>query len=61
MVSWTLSGLFLVGAVAEKEGKDKSGNPGQIRIILKKSGKSKKGQKGTNPDGRVQIGKPPRG
>ena len=33
--------------------------PGQIGKIPKKSGKSQKGQKRTNQDGRGQIGKPP--
>ena len=51
IVSRTLSGLFLVGAVdrPKKEEKDKSGNPqtipGQFGKISEKSGKSQKGDK----------------
>ena len=66
IVSRTLSGLFLVGALnrARKRKRTIRENPRtipeQIRKIPEKSGKSQKGQKRTKKEGQVQIGKPPR-
>ena len=66
IVSRTLSGLFLVGAL-KRPRKRKGTNrenprtiPEQIGKIPEKSGKSQKGQKRTKKEGQVQIGKPPR-
>ena len=65
VVSRTLLGLFLVGAL-NRPRKWKRANrenprtiPEQIGKILEKSGKSQKGQKRTKKEGQVQIGKPP--
>ena len=66
IVSQTLSGLFLLGAVnrPRKRKRTNRENPwrvhGQIGKIPEKSGKSQKGQKRTKKEGQVQIGKPPR-
>ena len=66
IVSQTLSGLFLVGAVNRPRKRKRTNRenlrrvPGQIGKIPKKSGKSQKGQKRTKKEGQVQIGKPPR-
>ena len=69
IVSRTLSGLFLVGALNRPRKKKRTNRenprtiPEQMRKIPEKSGKSQKGQKRTKKDkkeGRVQIGKPPR-
>ena len=66
IVSRTLSGLFLVGAVNRLRKRKRTNRenprtiPEQIRKIPEKSGKSQKGQKRTKKEGRVQIGKPPR-
>ena len=66
IVSWTLSGLFLVGSL-NRPRKRKMTNrenprtiPEQFGKIPEKSGKSQKGQKMTKKEGQVQIGKPPR-
>ena len=66
IVSRTLSGLFLVGAL-KRPRKRKVTNrenprtiPEQIGKIPEKSGKSQKGQKRTKKERQVQIGKPPR-
>ena len=66
IVSRTLSGLFLVGALNRLR-KRKSTNRENPRTILEqigkipeKSGKSQKGQKRTKKQGQVQIGKRPR-
>ena len=66
IVSRTLSGLFLVGALnrPRKRKRTNRENPRTIREqigkIPEKSGKSQKGQKRTKKEGQVQIGKPPR-
>ena len=66
IVSRTLSGLFLFGAVnrPRKRKRTNRENPrrvlGQIGKIPEKSGKSQKGQKRTKKEGQIQIGKPPR-
>ena len=65
IVSRTLSGLFLVGALNRPRKRKRTNRedpqrvPGQIRKIPEKSGKSQKGQKRTKKEGQVQIGKPP--
>ena len=65
IVSRTLSGLFLVGAL-DRPRKRKGTNrenprtiPEHIGKIPEKSGKSQKGQKWTKKEGQVQIGKSP--
>ena len=65
IVSRTLSGLFLVGAL-NRPRKRKRTNPEnprtipeQVGKIPEKSGKDKKGQKRTKKEGQDQIGKPP--
>ena len=66
IVSQTLSGLFLVGAVNRPRKRKRTNRenprrvPRQIGTFPKKSGKSEKGQKRTKKEGQVQIGKPPR-
>ena len=66
IVSRTLSGLFLVGALTRPRKRKRTNRenpriiPEQIGKIPEKSGKSQKGQKRTNKEGQVQIGKPPR-
>ena len=63
IVSRTLSGLFLVGALnrLRKRKKTNRENPRTIpEQIGKIPGKVPKGQKRTKKEGRVQIGKPPR-
>ena len=66
IVSQTLSGLFLVGALnrLRKRKRTNRENPrtitAQIGKIPEKLGKSEKGQKRTKREGQVQIGKPPR-
>ena len=66
IVSRTLSGLFLVGALNKPRKRNGTNRenprtiPEQIGNIPEKSGKSQKGQKRTKKEGRVQIGKPPR-
>ena len=62
-MSWTLSGLFIVGALNRPRMRKRTNRenpqtiPEQIGKIPEKSGKSQKGQK---KEGQVQIGKPPR-
>ena len=66
IVSRTLSGLFLVGALNRPRKRKRTNRknprtiPEQIGKIPEKSGKSRKGQKRTKTEGQVQIGKPPR-
>ena len=66
IVSRTLSGLFLVGALnrpRKRNGTNRENPrtiPEQIGKIPEKSGKSQKGQKRTKKEGQVQIGKHPR-
>ena len=66
IVSRTLSGLFLVGALNRSRKRKRNNRenprtvPEQIGKIPEKSGKSQKGQKRTKKEGQVQIGKPPR-
>ena len=66
IVSRTLSGLFLVGALNRPRKRKRTNRenprtiPEQIGKIPEKSGKSQKGQKRTKKEGQVQIGKPPR-
>ena len=64
IVSRTLSGLFLVGALNRPRKRTNRENPRtipeQIRKIPENSGKSQKGQKRTKKEGQVQIRKPPR-
>ena len=66
IVSRTLSGLFLVGALnrpRKRKGTNRENPrtiPEQIGKIPEKSGKSQKGQKRTKREGQVQIGKNPR-
>ena len=66
IVSRTLSGLFLVGALNRLRKRKRTNRenpwtiPAQIGKIPEKSGKSQKGQKRTKKEGQVQIGKPPR-
>ena len=66
IVSRTLSGLFLVGALKrprKRRGTNRENPrtiPEQIGKIPDKSGKSQTGQKRTKKEGQVQIGKPPR-
>ena len=66
IVSRTLSGLFLVGALNRPRKRKRTNRenprtiPAQIGKIPEKSGKSQKGQKRTKKEGQVQIGKPPR-
>ena len=67
IVSWTLSGLFLVGALnrPRKRKRTKSGkSPDHPRANREKSQENqespKKDKKGTKKEGQVQIGKPPR-
>ena len=66
IVSRTLSGLFLAGAVNRPKKRKRTNRenprrvPEQIGKIPEKSGKSRKGQKRTKKEGRVQIRKPPR-
>ena len=63
IVSRTLSGLFLVGAL-NRPGKRKRTNRENPRTIPEQigkiPGKVPKGQKRTKKEGQVQIGKPPR-
>ena len=65
IVSRTLSGLFLVGALNRPRKRKRTNRenprtiPAQIGKIPEKSGKSEKGQKRTKKEGQVQIGKPP--
>ena len=66
IVSRTLSGLFLVGAL-NRTTKEEKGQIGKIPgTIPEKIGKipksemSQKGQKKTKKEGQIQIGKPPR-
>ena len=68
IVSRTLSGLFLVGALNRPRkrkkgriGKIPGPSPEQLGKIPEKSGNSQKGQKRTKKEGHVQIGKPPHG
>ena len=66
IVSRTLSGLFLVGALSRPTKRKRTIRenprtiPEQIGKISEKSGKSQKGQRRTKKEGQVQIGKPPR-
>ena len=66
IVSRTLSGLFLVGALNRLRKRKRTNRenprtvPAQIGKIPEKSGKSEKGQKRTKKEGQVQIGNPPR-
>ena len=66
IVSRTLSGMFLVGALNRPRKRKRTNRenprtiPAQIGKIPEKSGKSQKGQKRTKKEGQVQIGKPPR-
>ena len=66
IASRTLSGLFLVGALNRPRKRKRTNRenprtiPEQIGKIPEKSGKSQKGQKRTQREGQVQIGKPPR-
>ena len=66
IVSRTLSGLFLVGALNRPRKRKRTNRenprtiPEQIGKIPEKSGKSQKGQKRKKKEGHVQIGKPPR-
>ena len=66
IVSRTLSGLFLVGALNRPRKRKRTNRenprtiPEQIGKIPEKSGKSQKGQKRTKKEEQVQIGKPPR-
>ena len=66
IVSRTLSGLFLVGALNRPRKRKRTDRenpwtiPEQIGKIPEKSGKSQKGQKRTKKEGQVQIGKPAR-
>ena len=66
IVSRTLSGLFLVGALNRPRKRKRTNRenprtiPEQIGKIPEKSGKSQKGQKRTKKEGQVQIRKPPR-
>ena len=66
IVSRTLSGLSLVGALNRPRKRKRTNRenpwtiPEQIGKIPEKSGKSQKGQKRTKKEGQVQIGKPPR-
>ena len=66
IVSRTLSGLFLVGALnrpRKRKGTNRENPrtiPEQIGKIPEKSGKSQQGQKRTKKEGQVQIGKHPR-
>ena len=65
IVSRTLSGLSLVGALDRPRKRKRTNQdnlqtiPEQIGKIPEKSGKSQKGQKGTEKEGQVQIVKPP--
>ena len=65
IVSRTLSGLFLVGAVNRPRKRKRTNRenprrvPRQIGKIPQKSGKSQKRQKRTKKEGQVQIRKPP--
>ena len=65
IVSRTLSGLFLVGAVngpRKRKGTNRENPrtiPEQIGKIPEKSGKSHKGRKRTKKEGQVQIGNTP--
>ena len=65
IVSRTLSGLFLVGALNRPRKRKRTNRenprtiPEQIGKIPEKSGKSQKEQKRTKKEGQVQIGKPP--
>ena len=65
IVSRTLSGLFLVGALKRPRKRKKTNRenprtiPEQIGKIPETSGKSPKGQKRTKKEGQVQIGNPP--
>ena len=65
IVSRTLSGLFLIGALNRPRKRKRTNRenprtiPEQIGKIPEKSGKSQKGQKRTKKEGQVQIGKPP--
>ena len=66
IVSRTLSGQFLVGALNRPRKRKRTNRenprtiPEQIGKVPEKSGKSQKGQKRTKKEGQVQIGKPPR-
>ena len=66
IVSRSLSGLFLVGALNRSRKRKRTNRenpwtiPEQIGKIQEKSGKPQKGQKRTKKEGQVQIGKPPR-
>ena len=66
IVSRTLAGLFLVGALSRPRKRKRTNRenprtiPEQIGEIPEKSGKSQKGhKKNTKKEGQVQIGKPP--
>ena len=63
IVSRTLSGLFLVGALNRPRKRKRTNRENPRRVpeqIGKIPGKVPKGQKRTKKEGRVQIGKPPR-